>query len=218
MSHDWEGQLAQQHRDLRDNFSQALTLRIHRGLSWLGRAEQETGDIDAAFIFLWVAFNAAYAQEIAVDGGDKSSFQKFFTNLVALDNEQRIYNLVWTRFSGEIRLLLDNKYIFAPFWKFMNGDSYFSDWQERMSSEKVWVNKCLASHDTVQLLSILFGRLYVLRNQIVHGGSTWNSSLNRTQINDGKALLANIIPIFLDIMMENPNHGWKMPFYTVIGE
>ena len=40
-----------------------LALRVHRALSWLGRAEQFAiqVDPDAQFVFLWIAFNAAYA-------------------------------------------------------------------------------------------------------------------------------------------------------------
>ena len=34
----------------------------------------------------------------------------------------------------------------------------------------------------------VFDRLYVLRNQLVHGGSTWNSGINRTQVRDGAAI------------------------------
>ena len=47
----------------RDNFSESLALRTHRGLSWLNRAEQSEDDPDAKFIFLWIAFNAIYAQD-----------------------------------------------------------------------------------------------------------------------------------------------------------
>ena len=56
--------LKTRHREVRDNFPQALALRTHRALSWLQRAEQEVEDGDARFIFLWIAFNAAYANEI----------------------------------------------------------------------------------------------------------------------------------------------------------
>ena len=38
-----------------------LSLRLHRALSWLNRAEQLADDPDSQFIFLWIAFNAAYA-------------------------------------------------------------------------------------------------------------------------------------------------------------
>ena len=34
-------------REIRDSFSPSLSLRTHRALSWLKRAEQETEDDDA---------------------------------------------------------------------------------------------------------------------------------------------------------------------------
>ena len=39
-----------------------MGLRVHRAISWIGRAEVCGTDADAKFIFLWIAFNAAYAQ------------------------------------------------------------------------------------------------------------------------------------------------------------
>jgi len=43
-----------------------LALRVHRAISWLHRAELQAGqgDRDGEFIFLWIAFNAAYASVI----------------------------------------------------------------------------------------------------------------------------------------------------------
>ena len=55
-----------------------FTLRMHRALSWLGRAETLTGeDEDLAFITLWIAFNAAYAQE-KPGYAEKEVFREFF--------------------------------------------------------------------------------------------------------------------------------------------
>ncbi|MGB5291682.1 MAG: hypothetical protein WBN41_09580, partial [Lysobacterales bacterium] len=51
-------------REIRSRFPVSLKLRVHRALSWLYRAEQEVEDHDARFIFLWVAFNAAYANQV----------------------------------------------------------------------------------------------------------------------------------------------------------
>lgn len=55
--------LKQRHRQERDSQPVNLSLRLHRALSWLNRAEQVEDD-DGRFIFLWIAFNAAYATEI----------------------------------------------------------------------------------------------------------------------------------------------------------
>lgn len=208
--------LKKKSRELRENFAEPLALRTHRAISWIGRAEQETEDFDAAFIFSWIAFNAAYAEEIVGDANEQANFQKFFDALVKLDNNHKIYDLVWKRFPNEIRLLLDNQFIYAPYWKYINGDAYYEDWLERMDKEKLKVNKCLASKDTISILTILFGRLYVLRNQMVHGGATWNSKVNRSQVRDCAAFLTSIMPVFVNIMMDNPDYKWGMPFYYVV--
>ena len=47
----------------------------------------------------------------------------------------------------------------------------------------------------VTVLSIVFDRLYVLRNQLVHGGATWNSQVNRQQLRDGVAILGTLVPL-----------------------
>lgn len=49
-------------QELKETFSTNLSLRVHRALSWLERSEQcSTEDIVSQFIFLWIAFNSAYA-------------------------------------------------------------------------------------------------------------------------------------------------------------
>ena len=58
--------------------------------------------------------------------------------------------------------------------------------------------------------------LYVLRNQLVHGGSTWNSGVNRAQVRDGAEILAFLVPVFVDLMMDNSQEDWGRPFYPVV--
>ena len=52
------------------------------------------------------------------------------------------------------------------------------------------------------VLSIVLDRLYVLRNQLVHGGATWNSVANRQQVRDGAAILMAVVPVVVDILIE----------------
>ncbi|MNJ49706.1 hypothetical protein D3C77_449520 [compost metagenome] len=63
-----------------------LTLRVHRALSWLNRAEQ-MDDLDGRVIFPWIAFNSTYAtdidQELRVS--EQSMFKAFLNKLCALD-------------------------------------------------------------------------------------------------------------------------------------
>ena len=68
----------------------------------------------------------------------------------------------------------------------------------------------------MRVLTLVFDRLYVLRNQLVHGGSTWNSIVNRDQVRDGAAILSFLVPVFADVMMDNPDEEWGRPFYPVV--
>lgn len=204
-------------RSLREGFPLPLTLRVHRALSWLTRAEQEEDDGDVRFILLWVGFNAAYAINIEQEAhSERGRFQAFFATLIGLDNAHRIYDMVWERFSNEIRLLLDNRHVFAPFWAHQNGEAGYADWEQRLQRSRNSVAKALREHDTVRILSILFDRLYVLRNQLVHGGATWNSDVNREQVRDGASLLGCLLPVFIDLMMDHPGQVWRMPHYPVV--
>ena len=56
----------------------------------------------------------------------------------------------------------------------------------------------------------------MLRNQLVHGGATWNSAVNRDQVRDGAAILGFLVPVFVDVMMDNPHEDWGRPFYPVV--
>lgn len=213
--------LKEKQRALRDGFQMALTLRVHRSLSWLRRADAEEEDQDVRFILLWIGFNAAYAGDldIAASGGpegERGAFQAFFSTMVGFDKKHRIYDMVWQRFPQEIRVLLDNRYVFQPFWQHHNGLFGYADWPARLERARTAIGRALREHDTARILAILFDRLYVLRNQLVHGGATWNSDVNRAQVRDGAALLGCLLPIFIDLMMDNPAHEWPMPHYPVI--
>ncbi len=206
------------HRNERDNYHINLSLRVHRALSWLARAEKSSDDQDAQYIFLWISFNAAYANEFDVSRSltEQKKFNDFLSHLCELDKEGLIYELVWTEFTGSIRVLLDNKYIFKPFWDYSNGEISKEDWQAKFNHEKKIINKALGSKNTSLVLNIIFSRLYTLRNQLLHGGSTWNSQVNRDQIRDGVNILAKIVPAVISIMMSNSNILWGDPCYPVV--
>src|SRR3546814_4789976 len=91
-----------------------MGLRVHRAISWIGRAEACGEDDDARFVFLWIAFNAAYADETefqVVQPGERAAFVGYFSRLIALNQERRIYRAIWQRFSGPVRLLMENRYV-----------------------------------------------------------------------------------------------------------
>lgn len=211
--------LKDKQRAIRNNFPETMALRVHRAISWIGRAEACKDDVDARFIFLWIAFNAAYADERefqSVPQGERAAFLDYFGRLVALDQDGRIYKAVWQKFSGPVRLLMENRYVFNPFWQHHNGMDGYDDWHDRFRGSAKSFGLAFQNGDTARVLSYVFDRLYVLRNQIVHGGSTWNSQVNRAQVTDGAAILTFLMPVFVDLMMDNPAADWGKPFYPVV--
>ena len=69
---------------------------------------------------------------------------------------------------------------------------------------------------TDAVLSIVFDRLYVLRNQLVHGGATWNSGVNREQVRDGARILMALIPAIIERMLDHPELDLGEIAYPVV--
>lgn len=205
------------HRSSRSVLEDDFSIRIHRSLSWLQRAEREKEDPDAAFIFYWISFNANYS--ITETGLEKTSegrkFRDFFSSIISVDEEKLIYSAVWNTFTTEIRSILNNEYIYANFWQIEEKGSN-ADWKKGFNESKTIVAKALSSQNTEVILQILFSRLYTLRNQLVHGNATWNGKLNRKQVTDGYRLISNLQPIFIYLMLQNPANGWGSLAYPII--
>lgn len=196
--------------------SDYFNLRIHRGLSWLKKAIQLGDDLDLKFIALWISFNSIYARDSDLIQ-DKQTFREFVYKICQADDEHKIYNIIWEKFSHTVRLLLDNPYIFQAFWDYQNEKISQSAWKEDFEKEKQKVHATLQNKDTVQILMILLNRLYTLRNQLVHGGATYRSSVNRAQLTDACSLLMALMPVFICLLIENSaDLDLGKPFYPVV--
>jgi hypothetical protein len=207
-------------RDHRDAFPENLSLRVHRALSWLNKAEQArtAQDTDTEFIYYWISFNAAYANEFGETErlAEQQHFQAFLTKIADLDKDNLLYKTIWQQFSGSIRLLMDNQYVYQPFWDFQRGRISEADWQQRFNASKASLNKALAEKHVPKALACIFGRLYTLRNQLIHGGATYNSSVNREQLKDACNLLNKVIPLIIALMMSSPVQLWGDACYPVV--
>jgi len=210
--------LKELHRLKRDNYTDEFSIRIHRSLSWIGRAEKKDEDIDARFIFYWIAFNSAYSaiQTSQYFDSERRIYKDFFEKILKYDENEYVYNAIWKEFSGSIRSLLNNQYIFGPFWSFQNRHEGFDDWEVKFNESKSVTLKALQNKNTLVILEILFDRLYTLRNQILHGGATWNGKVNRSQVQDGQAIIGFLVPNFLQIMMDNQNENWGKLVFPVV--
>ena len=213
--------LKERQRAERHGWPENLGLRVHRALSWLHRAEQlrHGDDVDGEFIFLWIAFNAAYATEIdeKYRESEQQTFRAFLEKLTGLDaGQKRFENLTWHEFPKSIRVLLDNRYVFADFWHWQNGSLTEDEFQSRFAAANHAARAALGRQDTVTVLAIVLSRIYVLRNQLVHGGATWGSSVNREQLRDCTNFMAKLVPLVIEVMMDHPGTLWGQGTYPVV--
>ena len=210
-------ELKQRQRAERENHPENIGIRIHRALSWLDRAER-CEDEDGRFIFLWISFNAAYANDLndMDQMAETLVFNQFLKRLVDLDKDKVLYNLIWSEFAGSIRLLLNNEYVFAPFWDFQRGKITENRWKAKFTTARRKANAALGKKQTAKVLAIIFSRLYMLRNQLVHGGATWDSSVNRNQLRDGANFLAKVVPLVIEILLDHPVEVWGDAMYPVV--
>lgn len=201
-----------------------LNLRLRRALSWLGRAETEyeARDFDAAFILYWVAFNAAYGRlgsssnEETRDWKDR---QDYFDRIVDfVDSNRVIYDTIWADLLDPIRKMLDNQFVYEPYWKFRNGILRHRNWKKQLETARDDAEEAIKGVRTKDVLLELFRRLYTLRNQLLHGGATWNSSVNRNQVKPGARIMSSLVPHFIGVMIEHPDAGWGPPRYPVVRE
>jgi hypothetical protein len=199
-----------------ERYPDSSRIRLHRAISWLRRAEREDGDADARFIFLWITFNAAYASEFGAEDPERVRFRQFIAQLVAVDTRKCLHQAVFERFSGPIRALIENRFVFEPFWRALREHDASPRWEAAFASSRKAALAAVLKGQTETVLSIVFDRLYVLRNQLIHGGATWASSLNRAQVKDGARILMTLVPAIIELMLDHPELDVGDILYPVV--
>jgi len=194
---------------------ETLTIRIHRAISWLKSAEKQDDNLDLKFISLWVSFNACYAVNLngISSKPEKAKLRDFTSSLVEFDRT-RLYNLFWEKYSGPVKVLIENKFVFEKFWEYKRGEA--NDYLPAFNKSITSATNCLSKQNIEGLIEIVLERLYTLRNQLIHGGATYNSKLNRSQLKDACNIMQLLVPIIIDIMLENGEHDWGEIAYPVV--
>lgn len=187
---------------------ESFLLRFRRAISWLGRAQQMEKDakstdkeLDTQFIFLWIGFNALYAREPQKNLGSMLEMEKYFQDLLKCPGEPKdnIYKIINGVLKEKFDSLRKNIFVSRDFWNKEMGidrdrDKPFPGW-------KISVTK--------EILCCVFQRLYVLRNQLMHGASTSGKTRNKDQLIDGAEIMHYLLPVFIEIMLKSPEDKWK---------
>jgi hypothetical protein len=183
--------------------NQAFSIRMWRGLSWLERSESAT-DLEGQFISLWIAFNAIYGylEDDGLSAPDHGTWQKFLADIVAADGTDLLGRILWDD-QFHVLKLIDNKYLFRPFWLGQ------PDADDKLACARRHSLAAFQARNRLGILQELFERLYVLRQQVFHGAATSGSTLNRQAMKLGAQAMSHIMPTMIEIMIvAGPDKDW----------
>ncbi|MGB0343129.1 MAG: hypothetical protein ACPGGG_06815 [Parvibaculales bacterium] len=180
--------------------------RLRRAKSWLEQAQMEGRSDVEAFLFCWIAFNAAYGRipeygqvpkEEKVKVKEWELFNEFVRRITKHDKKGIVKAALDTDYPA-VRRLMKNKYIFEPFWKHLRGEEV--DWKKQFDERNKKLRERLKRRNTAGILNEILSRLYTLRNQITHGGVTFNGGLGEKQLRDGSRMMLALVPPILEVM------------------
>jgi len=202
-------------RDQRDLFNEEHSTRLHRANSWWRAALEQKDNPDLQFITAWVSLSCCSLtrdQQIT-----EVDFLQLIHRLISLDSQQQVYDVIWHRYSGPVKALIKNPYVYRQFWQAQrDADRLFGhDWKAGFERSSVEALNCLSRRKVEDLLVITLDRLTVLREQVMGGGATYQGSVNREQVTTGAQLLMALIPVILQIMLEHPEEDWGPLAYPV---
>lgn len=207
------------YRTKKNEFSAAFNLRMQRSLSWWKKAIVLHDDLDLQFMSTWVALNALYAQGKTAEQ-EQQTLQQFAFRVYQKDVDQRISRILWEKHPQSLEVLLTNPYLCQSFWDWRNQKISEGTWRTDFESEKQHIMQALHTHDSASILSFVFKRLSTLHQQLVQGGATYNSAINRKQLSHASLLLSALLPCFIQILLENVEslewNEWSQPFYPVM--
>lgn len=183
------------------DYKQSNEDRLRRANSWYQQGIKEEISDEESFLFLWIAFEAAYNSLGNKDENEKDRVHKFINEVIRLDKSNQMEVLL--RSTGPLlRKLLENEYIYRFFW-YAKRKNRNNNWKKDFDRE----NEAILKHwlkDIPTLLCTILERLYILRNQMLHGGMTFGGdSFGKRQIRDSRPVMGKLVKFVIDIMEDD---------------
>ena len=117
--------------------------RMRRARSWLdhsrevarkkkdARTETEETALECErFVFLWIAFNAAYGDHLAGDDTpERAKFNEFLCRILERDQRGTILTILRVTYRASIEGLVDNEFVYWRLWNWVRKPSGDKDWR-----------------------------------------------------------------------------------------
>jgi hypothetical protein len=61
---------------------------------------------------------------------------QFIASLLAIDQEKYLHKVVFNQFTGPIRTLVENKFVFEPFWRALRDHDSSGNWESQFAARR----------------------------------------------------------------------------------
>ena len=191
------------------NRDEPLRIRIHRACTALKRAElvEQEGSpvgLDAALILRWISLNALYGtwdDEVGMPVKDRVALGGFTSEICRVDEGGRILAAL-REVTQNAKALLENSFVIARFWRNPEWDQV----RPQRGRAKDFRDDVMGGRSARALHALLMA-VYFLRCQIVHGGATLGSQINRSTVEPAASILSMLTSQMLAVVTE---HGLEM--------
>ncbi len=186
-----------------DSLSEAVQIRLRRSESWLRKSRSARNldsdkppDLDAQFVFLWIAFNALYGQRrYEVDGKEIVDFTRFLERVETLSRGAVATALRQPDVEKHVEHLLQSPFLNIDCWREWDRAG-IRDRQQRVQTARHTYDK---EHPTVPV----FQQLYTLRNQMLHGAATDGGRRNRESLKNAIPVLEISVRTLIGLVKEH---------------
>lgn len=187
-------------------------VRFHRACSWLQRAEQTSpDDLDLALLSQWIAFNAMYGQWNHGEREpvpDIECWKHFLERMLDLDRGNQVRDVL-SDHKPLVMLIFEDEFLSRFFWQEPTDKRANQSKKVKFEAQTWYLER-----RWLLILERLFERIYLLRCQLVHGASTFNSSLNRTSIRHCAQMMDHTLRAFLQIWIQyGADEDWGIMCY-----
>lgn len=191
-------------------------IRLHRAISWL-EASEKAHSIDLAFISCWIGFNALYSSsEIDSPKQESKKIWNFIKELSKSDQDDKLWILLCSENKSLTDKIVENELLFINFWNSMHNQ--LEHWEESFFYSNQEIKIFYDQKNVAKYVSAIMQRIYLLRNQLVHGGATHQGRMNRVQVEHCNRLMNKLLPCMISIMMQYPKKNWGELCYPPLFE
>ena len=110
-------------------------------------------------MFFWIAFNAAYGQMGSSSDErthDRQKRREYFERVIQLENSvdgpKAIYDTIHANLMTQVRDMLNNEFVYEPYWQFHNGEKKHANWRADFDDAKQDAAKAIDRGRTERVL------------------------------------------------------------------